>query len=748
MTSLTYSQLDQAYQTCKTFKSKKVTVTELTDTILSLFEINLDDTNNDRQALENAAKRFLRRRMKHAGNKNYLPSDEEKAEIFIVIEENPEVENGGLEQVGNNGDGMDHDIDLDLDDSYLYRRSLLDVKKCVRYRRTEPIISYLQREAKKNKVTINELIGVVLKQINYHSDNRNSINTISESLLTSSSSEAPNVLPTAESSFLQQNMQIGRMKYGILKKVLDSKVNVKLPSWKALRSFQKEITPSILFDTQLRGVRISYEDALKFTLNSLFSKIVNLPDKVNVFLKDGVDGSGGHAIYQQLGNQQTHNIIMYMFCVLRITNSDSDMVLFEEEKKTSPFAMRPLFLVLGKEVLGNLEDIRQAVKERQQLQTFTIHALDKTVTVNLKADFTMIDAKMRSLVTGLGGAYCLLCNVSESVAYGQAHEGCLPVNVEDFFQITRTVEETKADYNRLLKEDGTLDTKTSYEDRKGVTQQPLIEDNSAFSISPLHCLMRCFDFVKILLYHLRAETFMWTQSQVKLGRMYRFLKDAEEEVKSTVLKETGLPLDAVDPTGQGGNANKGDLCKRLLLDHRDVLVSLAPSRFQDDYRELLCRTWVIIKLYTSTEKICVEAFKDFCIQTYSLILNKFNNETRWIRISPTMHALLAHSWELISNHDGRGLGEFSEGGLENNNKYLRFYRRNLARKVNQSTNLEDCITRLWLRSDPIIRSSGPSKHCSLCHKSDHFTVSCPVKTLPASTALSLDDHYLSHLIKK
>lgn len=123
--------------------------------------------------------------------------------------------------------------------------------------------------------------------------------------------------------------------------------------------------------------------------------------------------------------------------------------------------------------------------------------------------------------------------------------------------------------------------------------------------------------------------------------MYRFLKDAEEEVKSTVLKGTGLPLDAVDPTSQGRNANKGDLCKRLLLDHRDVLVSLAPSRFQDDFRELLCRTWVIIKLYTSTEKICVEAFKDFCIQTYSLILNKFNNETRWIRISPTMHVLLA-----------------------------------------------------------------------------------------------------------
>ena len=33
--------------------------------------------------------------------------------------------------------------------------------------------------------------------------------------------------------------------------------------------------------------------------------------------------------------------------------------------------------------------------------------------------------------------------------------------------------------------------------------------------------------------------------------------DIEEEVKTGVLTKTGLPLDAADPTGQGGNSNKG-----------------------------------------------------------------------------------------------------------------------------------------------------------------------------------------------
>ena len=114
---------------------------------------------------------------------------------------------------------------------------------------------------------------------------------------------------------------------------------------------------------------------------------------------------------------------------------------------------------------------------------------------------SMIDGKMRSLVTGLGGAYCLLCTVPQDIACGRSN---IQVNIEEScFTINRTMEETTSDYYRLLKPDGSLDTKTPYEDRKGVTQKPVIEDNSVFSISPLHCLMRCYDFVKQLLYQCR-----------------------------------------------------------------------------------------------------------------------------------------------------------------------------------------------------------------------------------------------------
>ena len=88
--------------------------------------------------------------------------------------------------------------------------------------------------------------------------------------------------------------------------------------------------------------------------------------------------------------------------------------------------------------------------------------------------------------------------------------------------------------------------------------------------------------------------------------------------------------------------------------------------------------------------------------------------------------LLAHSWELIEINDNHGLGEYSETRLENN-KFLRYFRQYLARKNAQESNLADCIERFWLKSDPGVRHDGPKLYCSLCHRINHHTVSCPSK---------------------
>ena len=139
---------------------------------------------------------------------------------------------------------------------------------------------------------------------------------------------------------------------------------------------------------------------------------------------------------------------------------------------------------------------------------------------------------------------------------------------------------------------------------------------------------------------------------------------------------------------------------------------------------------IIWKVYNSTYSVDVAAFRSFSLDTYMLILDKFGNNgpIRWINISPTVHSGIAHCWELIQRNDGHGLGAYSEQGLEHNNKYLRWIRTNLARKTSQVDNLTDCMSRFWLRSDPIVRAAAPKPKCTRCNEGPpHYTVSCPTK---------------------
>ena len=62
----------------------------------------------------------------------------------------------------------------------------------------------------------------------------------------------------------------------------------------------------------------------------------------------------------------------FMFCVLRITETQTGHIIFKEELSASPFKMRPLFLVLGKECLDNLKEVEICVKERQANQHFAL----------------------------------------------------------------------------------------------------------------------------------------------------------------------------------------------------------------------------------------------------------------------------------------------------------------------------------------------------------------------------------------
>ena len=332
MQSVTYGEIEEVYNALKGSRFAKISVDALTDGVLCSLEIS----DKNRILVKNGVKKFFRIWDKMRLNRS-VPADEVKLEVCLTVPDESDEE--------NELEGTEAGLQM-------YRISLLELKsKSARYQRTKPIIAFLEDQAKKNIVSVNELIGIITKQINYHTEKRSSTADIAEKLI---KGEAVSLMPMDLTCHLQQSLSLGRTGYQLLKSFLKkcdeemSTRSIKLPAWKNLRDHQKSIIPAVRLSAS--GVRVSYLEALNVTIQ----RILSLPDvkvvgqNLLVQIKDSADGSGGHSIYHQLNNKQTHNMIMFMFCVLSILEEDTGTVIFKEQLVASPFAMRPVFLVLGK----------------------------------------------------------------------------------------------------------------------------------------------------------------------------------------------------------------------------------------------------------------------------------------------------------------------------------------------------------------------------------------------------------------
>ena len=256
MPSFTYSELERVFRLLKTGANVKVTPHTHAQTVICQME--LADKHYD--LVHSATKRFKLKhdKVRKKKNHNVLPTEDCSDEIFLVIpDDSTAIDDDEAHSIDETGDEKDNRS---------YRVSLLEVERQQRYRRTAPIIDFLKTEASKNKVTVHELLGVVLKQMDYRGDRRSSSSTIAETLLKGGT---VNLMPILPSCYLQQNLQLGRTGYAVLKNLMREKVSQDMPTWKNLRQYQNTITPSIKTDTHLPGVRFKYADALKVTLSRL-----------------------------------------------------------------------------------------------------------------------------------------------------------------------------------------------------------------------------------------------------------------------------------------------------------------------------------------------------------------------------------------------------------------------------------------------------------------------------------------------
>ena len=121
----------------------------------------------------------------------------------------------------------------------------------------------------------------------------------------------------------------------------------------------------------------------------------------------------------------------------------------------------------------------------------------------------------------------------------------------------------------------------------------------------------------------------------------------------------------------------------------------------------------------SNKKVNIPVVNEFCQNTSLLV-----KSVPWIHIIPRAHVVLMHSAELIEGNNQIGLLNFTECGLEANNKFLRQYRMNYSRKTSQFDNLSNYLNRLWDKSDPMVNKTCERLHCSPCNTQCHTVRSC------------------------
>ena len=154
---------------------------------------------------------------------------------------------------------------------------------------------------------------------------------------------------------------------------------------------------------------------------------------------------------------------------------------------------------------------------------------------------------------------------------------------------------------------------------------------------------------------------------------------------------------------------------------------------------------IILQAMGSDRFIHIQSYKDICKKLNIFLVHNFP----WVSITPSLHKVFGHSWELIEANGCRGLKRLHECGLEANNKILRNLRTKLSRKCDEASNMTDVLHRMWFSSDPVInveRSKGKPFR-KLCSEAGHSTRYCPINYVK-QLALSEEQSILDELLFK
>ena len=172
---------------------------------------------------------------------------------------------------------------------------------------------------------------------------------------------------------------------------------------------------------------------------------------------------------------------------------------------------------------------------------------------------------------------------------------------------------------------------------------------------------------------------------------------------------------------------------------RAFFVSLVEESEREALNTVLLGLCATVKVINSQKRrVNVEKLRQLTMETYLALVEGFP----WAAVSPSVHRILAHSWEVIQLNDGYGLGGLSEEGLESLNKQIRHTREKGARKDNCFHNFVDTYNHLWDRYQQK-ETSTIVKYSPLCRSRPTIVeMDREVKQRPPKLTINTEIEYL------
>ena len=124
--------------------------------------------------------------------------------------------------------------------------------------------------------------------------------------------------------------------------------------------------------------------------------------------------------------------------------------------------------------------------------------------IEVEVKSSMTDGKMKNLLSGRGGAFCIAsdcsredANISQKYVDGFPMKG---VSISELWSMFSSIEK-----------DGKVPKRTPTKDRKGMTKKLLLTSTNIDFLQVLHAMLRVFDWSLKVVYHRHACLSTWTE---------------------------------------------------------------------------------------------------------------------------------------------------------------------------------------------------------------------------------------------